>query len=84
MGLNTGTASEGLNQASQTALNTRVNNSNANNQFGSNVQTGISLYDTFNKPTPPAPAPMPAPPAQYQPQQQYGAYGTPDWKPQQY
>lgn len=58
VGLNTGTATEGYNQAAQNALMQRNNVQNFNNLLGGNMQMGQSIYDMFNKPGGPQPSPM--------------------------
>lgn len=62
IGLDTGTATEGLNQASNTGANNRQDITNFNSLLGNNLKAGQGIYDMFNQPGQPAPAPMPAAP----------------------
>lgn len=81
VGLNTGTAAEGYNQASNNAQQSRTDVNNVNNLLGQNTQYGKGLYDMFAKQPAPQPSPMPAPAGGYgyqgPPADQN--YGTTNW-----
>lgn len=81
VGLNTGTAAEGYNQASNAAQQSRTDVNNVNNLLGQNTTYGKGLYDMFAKQPAPQPSPMPAPAGGYgyqgPPADQN--YGTTNW-----
>lgn len=59
VGLNTGTATEGYNQATNNAQQQRQNVSNFNNLLGGNMQLAQGGYNLLNQPSTPGPAPLP-------------------------
>lgn len=85
IGLNTGTGTEGYNQAANDATRNRMDVSNDANLRGNNLTYAKGVTDLFKPDSSPAPAPSPAPsplpqqqPAYYGPQPQDN-YGTTNW-----
>lgn len=82
VGLNTGTGTEGYNQASGDAARARSDVSNTNNLLGNNTTYAKGVTDLFKPDSNPTPAPSPLPqqqqPAYYGPQASQN-YGTTNW-----